>query len=206
MTPAQPEPLLEPVAPVNGYFWPHRAVDLTVSADRVAVPRGQFTEETLPSPQMRRAGKPGESDDADASSADARLEFGDQPLIAKTRVPGKKAFSARRSGHSGPSHAARQMRKQGRHIERGGVLQHRTDSVSSNSRSFCLNQLSSGCQWVCFGAPGEEHAGDPRRVFAGGRYVYRQNASGLEVLTFGGVLNLALSVERRADRIGKRST
>ena len=49
----------------------------------------------------------------------------------------------------------------------------------------------------------EEDAGDPRLCVGRRTISDRENAACLEVLAFLGILNLALTVERRADGIGK---
>ena len=136
-------------------------------------------------------------------SADARLESRDQVLIAENGVQ-----VGGRSRHGDLAHApvdaARQMGKQGRHIKRG-QLPHRTDRILKLAE-FLLEPVELSPPVGMLRRTREEHAGDPRLCIGRRTIRDRQNASGLEVLTFGGVLNLALSVERRADRIGKRST
>ena len=80
---AQPEPLLEPVPPVNGQLADRRSRSDRNSADRVAIRDGQFGQERGHLRKRERR-KPGQRDDADVPSADARFESRDQVLIART--------------------------------------------------------------------------------------------------------------------------
>ena len=97
-----------------------------------------------------------------------------------------------------------EMGKQGRHLKRG-QFPHRTDRIFELAE-FLLEPAELSPPVGVLRRTRQEHAGDPRLCIGRRTIRDRQNASRLEVLTFRGVLNLALSVERCADRIGKGST
>ena len=134
--------------------------------------------------------------------ADARFESRDQVLIAKNRVQ-----VGGRSRHCDLAHApvdaTRQMGKQSSQSERG-QFPDRADRVFELAE-FLLEPAELSPPVGTLGRAREEDAGDPRLCVGRRTIRDRQNAPCLEVLAFRGILNLALTVERRADRIGKGS-
>ena len=87
-------------------------------------------------------------------------------------------------------------------IPEWGQLPDRADRVFELAE-FLLEPAELSPPVGTLGRTREEDAGDPRLCIGWRTIRDRQNASRLEVLAFLGVLNLALTVERRADGIGK---
>src|SRR5216684_2010917 len=197
---AQSKALLEPVASIDGELVDGGSGSYRNTANRVAVTDGEFTQERrhLGVGEGREAGQ---RDHANVPPADARLESGDEVLVAKHRIE-KGGWTRRPDVADASVDAGRKVRQQRGHLQRR-QLPHRTYRILEFPESLLEPVELASPSYLVWGAR-QKHPGDSGLHVGGRAKRDRKHAVGLVVPPLGRILNLAFAIERGAHRVWER--